>query len=73
MAQDLFLCKGKLVALREPGRETERARLLATPRRGVAPRAGGKLAGVAVIGAVFGADDPARAVKSILAALSAYR
>jgi signal transduction histidine kinase len=29
MAQDLFLCKGKLIALRDPGRETNRARLLA--------------------------------------------
>ena len=35
--------------------------------------AGGEVAGVGVIGAVFGADDPARAVKSILAAFSAKR
>jgi len=59
------------------GITAERARVLADPRRRVAPRAdggaGGNVAGVAVIGAVFGADDPARAVKSLLAALSAKR
>ena len=45
-----------------------RARVLA-----VGAPAGGEVAGVGVIGAVFGADDPAHAVKSILAALSAKR
>jgi len=35
--------------------------------------ADGEVAGVGVIGAVFGADDPAHAVKSILAAFSAKR
>jgi len=55
------------------GITAERARRLAAPRRRDARRAGGDVAGVAVIGAVFGADDPARAVKSLLAALSAQR
>ncbi len=60
------------------GITAERAHMLVGPRHRVAPRAGGdraggNVAGVAVIGAVFGADDPARAVKSLLAALSAKR
>jgi thiamine-phosphate pyrophosphorylase len=49
-----------------------RARALAAGARADGG-AGGEIAGVGVIGVVFGADDPAQAVKSILAALSAKR
>ena len=41
--------------------------------REVAVAAGARVAGVGVIGAVFGADDPALAVKALLEALSAPR
>ncbi len=63
------------------GITAERALLLADSRRR-ASRAGGDragsdadsvVAGVGVIGAVFGADDPAHAVKSLLGALGAKR
>ena len=61
------------------GITAERALLLADRRRRASrasgDRAGGDadsvVAGVGVIGAVFGADDPAHAVKSLLGALSA--